>query len=192
MERIKGYLPARAYDNRVFVVRCNNAGDVVDRDGIAPIPLAKPPLAKGDTHQWSGYSMVADPNGAIVAESPESDGNGESIVYADLDPQVRLDSIGKPGPDTLLAWRPETYDRRITTPPPGTVDCPHSADGKTADGGWGTKWSGFTVESAAAASADDVGSHSPHNAASDVEAELRYLRRRVSELEGALSATPKL
>jgi predicted amidohydrolase len=69
-------LPARAYDNTVFMACCNLAGD----DGAGRI--------------FGGGSMVIDPRGNILTESFSK---GNPLLVTDLQPQL-LNSIryGKP------------------------------------------------------------------------------------------------
>lgn len=57
------YLPARAYDNSVFLVACNLLGET--ESGLA----------------FSGGALILDPKGEILAESQ---GEGEEIVLAGL------------------------------------------------------------------------------------------------------------
>ena len=57
------YLPARAYDNSVFLVACNLLGET--ESGLA----------------FSGSALILDPKGEILAESQDG---GEEIILADL------------------------------------------------------------------------------------------------------------
>jgi predicted amidohydrolase len=57
------YLPARAYDNSVFLVACNLLGET--ESGLA----------------FSGGALILDPKGEILAESQEG---GEEIILAEL------------------------------------------------------------------------------------------------------------
>lgn len=57
---------ARAVDNQMYVVLCSPARDV------------------GSDYHAYGHSLVVDPYGKVVAEA----GEGEEIVYAELDPAV--------------------------------------------------------------------------------------------------------
>lgn len=58
------YVPARAYDNNVFVAICNHVGD------------------NGAGRVFTGVTFVCDPNGVVVAEAET--GTEEAIVVADL------------------------------------------------------------------------------------------------------------
>jgi predicted amidohydrolase len=62
-ERWLRYLPARAYDNSVFVVICNQVGE------------------NGGGNSFPGICLILDPKGRIVAETKTSD---EEMILADL------------------------------------------------------------------------------------------------------------
>jgi len=57
------YMPARAYDNTVYVAVCNQAG------------------ANGAGRDFAGVSFVCDPFGAVIAQAQ---GEGEELVVADI------------------------------------------------------------------------------------------------------------
>jgi len=82
------YLPARAYDNSVFLVACNLLGET--ESGLA----------------FSGGALVLDPKGEILAESRDG---GEEIILAELKSDtlrsVRENSKGF----FLRRRRPEVY-----------------------------------------------------------------------------------
>ena len=65
MERWLRFLPARAYDNAVFVAVCNQTG------------------SNGRGLEFPGVTLVFDPRGRLIAQSS---GSAPQIVYADLDP----------------------------------------------------------------------------------------------------------
>jgi N-carbamoylputrescine amidase len=87
-ERWLRYLPARAYDNSIFVVACNQVGNY-DEGGAFP-----------------GVAMVLDPKGHIIVNAY---GDEEKIVIADLRAsdltQVRESKMGF----FLSRRRPEIY-----------------------------------------------------------------------------------
>ena len=103
-EQVLRWAPARAIENRAYVIACNHAGDVRDEDGIAGIPLIEP----GQMHHWPGYSFVLDPTGQIVAETPRDD-TGEHLLIAELDPDVI--NYWRKSANFLARRRPETYKR---------------------------------------------------------------------------------
>ena len=71
-------LPARAYDNTVFVASCNMVGD------------------NGEGTVFGGGACILDERGNVLAE----DYSGECIVSADLDP-TNMERIRSPGYETM-------------------------------------------------------------------------------------------
>ncbi|MBM3956643.1 MAG: nitrilase [Gemmatimonadetes bacterium] len=67
-ERWLRYMPARAYDNNVFVAVCNQVGDT------------------GAGRAFTGVTFVCDPRGRVIAEGRRSD--REEMVVADLEAAV--------------------------------------------------------------------------------------------------------
>ena len=110
-EQVLRWAPARAYDNRVFVVAVNHAGNVRDEDNVVDVAWAE----TGEIHRWPAYSFVVDPSGELIAESAR-DHNNERVLFAELDPQ-RLDRWRQGVGDFLKHRRPETY-RRLTSNDP--------------------------------------------------------------------------
>ena len=85
------YVPARAYDNNVYVAICNNVGD------------------NGAGRTFSGVTFICDPLGAVIAEGQS--GSEEEMVVADLSASMIAASRRK----TLMFFRhyrrPEMYRR---------------------------------------------------------------------------------
>ena len=85
------YVPARAYDNNVYVAICNNVGD------------------NGAGRTFSGVTFICDPLGAVIAEGQS--GSEEEMVVADLSASMIAASRRK----TLVFFRhyrrPEMYRR---------------------------------------------------------------------------------
>lgn len=91
------YLPARAYDNTVFVAACNLVGE----DGAG--------------HSFCGGALVIDPKGNIVAESFNK---REELLVADLSPGIinnirRRESTSMSNNFFLDGRRPELYGELI-------------------------------------------------------------------------------
>ena len=91
-------LPARAYDNSVFVASCNAVGD------------------NGRGVEFGGGAMVLDPSGRVIAESFS---DGEAMVLADIRAGA-LDEIrdgdgyrSMRGVHYLSKRRPELYEKRF-------------------------------------------------------------------------------
>lgn len=91
------YLPARAYDNSVFLVTCNHCGD------------------NGEGINYQGGCLVFDPLGNLIAEAS---GQEEEMLVIDLKSDL-LDSIRKNSTDLmrnrfyLESRRPEIYGKII-------------------------------------------------------------------------------
>lgn len=83
------YLSARAYDNGVFVVACNQAGD-----GSAGI-------------RFAGVALILDPRGEIIAETS---GDEDAMVVATLKAEVLTRTRDTRMGFFLAHRRPELYD----------------------------------------------------------------------------------
>jgi len=86
------WAPARAYDNRVFVVGVNHGGEVRDDRALAVAnPGGRPGEEEwappGTIHRWPGYSFAINPLGAVFAESDRSQ-RDENMLLVELDPDV--------------------------------------------------------------------------------------------------------
>jgi predicted amidohydrolase len=89
---LMAWAPARAYDNRIYVVGVNHAGDVRDERGLAVAnPEGNPAVEEwappGTVHRWPGYCFALSPRGVLCAESEQA-GRDESMLLVDLDPEV--------------------------------------------------------------------------------------------------------
>jgi predicted amidohydrolase len=87
-DRWMRYLAARAYDNSLFVVTCNQAD--IGRHGL-PLP---------------GVAMIIDPRGRVIKEFI---GGGEGIIIADLKAGDLLEVRGDGKRFFLRHRRPEVY-----------------------------------------------------------------------------------
>ncbi|MCH2210687.1 MAG: hypothetical protein MK110_05260 [Fuerstiella sp.] len=105
--QVARWASARAYENRVFVLGVNHAGNVADDDRIAGASWVEP----GAMHRWPGYSFAIDPGGEWISESAR-DHNHERLLMVDLDPQVLAQWRAGSG-DFLHARRPETYTQLV-------------------------------------------------------------------------------
>ena len=86
------FIPARAYDNSVFVAVCNQVGD----NGTGKI--------------FSGGSFICDPRGEVIAESSTT---GEEMVVADLKAQDLTNARASADGFFRHFRRPEIYDRHL-------------------------------------------------------------------------------
>ncbi|MBI4292100.1 MAG: carbon-nitrogen hydrolase family protein [Betaproteobacteria bacterium] len=84
------HVPARAAENRFWVISCNNVG----------------PIPGGHARNFVGGSEIVDPMGRIVAKASE---NEEEVVYATIVPEEADDKrVGRDN-DLLADRRPELY-----------------------------------------------------------------------------------
>ena len=85
------YMPARAYDNSVFVVVCNHVGD----------------NSGGDV--FPGYSAIIDPMGRVMIEAQSSE---ETMIVADLKRSDLLEVRKRNAWHFFLRYRrPELYEK---------------------------------------------------------------------------------
>ena len=83
------YVPARAYDNSVFVAICNQVGD------------------NGAGTCFAGVTFICDPRGIVITEVES--GTEEEMIVADLKSSVLSDSRREPGGFFRHFRRPEMY-----------------------------------------------------------------------------------
>jgi N-carbamoylputrescine amidase len=84
------HLPARAYDNGLFVVACNQAG------------------ANGQGVNFPGVAVVIDPSGRVLLKST---GDGEELLVADLTSEAFETVRNHPMRFFLPNRRPELYPK---------------------------------------------------------------------------------
>ncbi len=84
------HVPARAAENHVWVLSCNNVG----------------PIAGGHARNYVGGSQIVGPTGSPVARASATD---EDIVYATIDPAAADDKRVGQDNDLLADRRPELY-----------------------------------------------------------------------------------
>lgn len=108
-DQVLTWAPARAYENRVFILAVNHSGDIVDDQSVCGASW----IEAGATHRWPGYSFAVGPDGVVLAES-DRDHNRERILCVDLEPD--LISNWREAAGDFLHWRrPETYGE-LTSP----------------------------------------------------------------------------
>ncbi len=88
-ERWLRYVPARAYDNGVFVAICNQVGD------------------NGAGREFSGVTYVCDPRGRVIASSES--GDRDEMVVADLKAEDLAEARVEPETFFRHFRRPEVY-----------------------------------------------------------------------------------
>lgn len=98
------HIPARAAENRVWVVAANKVGSLIPAEHLDAVSraLGVPP----ERLRGAGESQVVAPDGTAVARAPRE---GEAIVVADID-LARADDKRRPsGTDVMAVRRPEVY-----------------------------------------------------------------------------------
>ncbi len=106
-DQVLTWAPARAYENRTFVVAVNHAGDVMDERGICGATWIEP----GEMHRWPGYSFVVSPSGQLIAASTRAH-NRQRLLLAELNPE-ELSYWRRAAGDFLKFRRPSTYRRLL-------------------------------------------------------------------------------
>ena len=106
-DEVLRWAPARAYENRAFVIAVNHAGDVEDKDHVCGTSWVEP----GGTHHWPGYSFAIDPSGEMIVQSVRNR-TDQRLLMVRLDPKVR-DYWRVGGGDFLAERRPDTYTRLV-------------------------------------------------------------------------------
>ena len=89
-ERWLRYLPARAYDNSVFLAACNPVGET--ESGLA----------------FAGSALILGPKGEILAESQDG---GEGVIVADLKGETLRKVRGNSKAFFLGRRRPDVYNK---------------------------------------------------------------------------------
>ena len=90
------HIPARAAENRCWVISCNNVG---------PIPGAH-------ARNFVGGSAIVDPTGRVIAQASETK---EEVVYATIFPELADDKKVGSDNDLLADRRPELYGMLTAT-----------------------------------------------------------------------------
>ena len=106
-DQVMAWAPARAFENRTFVVAVNHAGDVMDEEDICGAAWVEP----GQMHRWPGFSFVVGPGGQVIGESTRQH-NRQRLLVAQLDPED-LSYWRKDAGDFIKFRRPSTYHRLL-------------------------------------------------------------------------------
>jgi len=106
-DQVLSWAPARAYENRTFVIAVNHAGDVMDKEGLCGAAWVEPNVM----HHWPGYSFVVSPGGQVIAESTRNH-NRQRLLLAELNPDD-LSHWRTAAGDFLNFRRPSTYQRIV-------------------------------------------------------------------------------
>ena len=109
------HVPARAPENKVFLVSANKVGPLI------PEPLLEPVSA--ETHipiellYGAGESQIVAPDGRVLARAPRGE---EAVIHADIDLAEADDKRRPDGSDLLRLRRPELYGA-IARETPGPI-----------------------------------------------------------------------
>jgi predicted amidohydrolase len=131
------HVPARAPENRMFVVAANKVGPLIPVDKLEM--AAQATFIPEAFLYGAGESQIVAPDGRVLAKGPRAE---EAIVVADIDPAQADEKCRPDGTHRLSARRPELY-RPIGFKPreraaaPATneleVACVSLLDGHTVD-----------------------------------------------------------
>ncbi|MFN4294026.1 MAG: nitrilase-related carbon-nitrogen hydrolase [Thermoflexales bacterium] len=105
------HVPARAAENKCFVVAANKVGWLVP-EALAPT-IAQRIKLPAEMLQGAGESQIVAPDGSVLAKGPR---RGEAIVVAEIDPTQADDKLRPDGTHIFAARRPTLY-APIAEPP---------------------------------------------------------------------------
>ena len=118
------HVPARAPENKVFLVAANKIGPLIPEDLLEAV--------SAETHiplrflHGAGESQIVSPAGEILARGPR---DREAVVFADIDLSLADDKLRPDGTHLFAARRPELY-KPIAESPRGPV-CGPAAEAVT-------------------------------------------------------------
>jgi len=98
------HVPARAAENRVFVVAANKVGPLIPAHLLETVSAATfipVPFLDG-----AGESQIVAPDGRVLAKGPRT---GEAVVAVDIDPSEADSKVRPDGTHLFEARRPELY-----------------------------------------------------------------------------------
>lgn len=99
------HVPARAPENKVFLVSANKVGPLIPEALLQPV--------SAETHipiellYGAGESQIVAPDGRVLARAPRGE---EAVIHADIDLAEADDKSRPDGSDLLRLRRPELYD----------------------------------------------------------------------------------
>ncbi len=98
------HIPARATENRVFVVAANKVGPLVPKALLAAVSQTT-----GTPEHYlhgAGASQIVAPDGTVLARANASD---EQVIWADIDPRQADDKRRLDSTDLFRSRRPDLY-----------------------------------------------------------------------------------
>ncbi|MEH6549370.1 MAG: carbon-nitrogen hydrolase family protein [Pseudomonadales bacterium] len=107
------HVPARAPENKVFLVSANKVGPLIPEQQLEAVSAAT--LIPVEFLMGAGESQIVHPDGTVLAMAPAQ---GEAVIVADIDLDEANDKRRPDGTDLFAIRRPELYGL-ITQPPAG-------------------------------------------------------------------------
>ncbi len=105
------HIPARAPENKVFLVAANKVGALIPRPLLEPVSEAtRIPLK---FLMGAGESQIVAPDGTILAKGPLEE---EAVVIAEIDLSESNSKLRPDGTDLFLSRRPELYGDIVKAP----------------------------------------------------------------------------
>ncbi len=98
------HVPARAAENRVFMVAANKVGPLIPEALLGEVSAAT--AIPEQFLYGAGESQIVAPDGTVLARGPRS---GEALVIAEIDPAQADNKRRRDGSDLLAARRPALY-----------------------------------------------------------------------------------
>ncbi|MEE8307035.1 MAG: carbon-nitrogen hydrolase family protein [Gammaproteobacteria bacterium] len=111
------HIPARAAENKVFVVAANKIGPIVPLETGAGA-LSTESNSDDDKHEHyygAGESQIVAPDGTVLARAPR---DKEGVAVADIDVFLADDKVRPDGTDIFSTRRPELYGPIAQQPGP--------------------------------------------------------------------------
>ncbi len=118
------HVPARAPENRVFLVAANKVGPLIPEHLLEPV--------SEETHipleflYGAGGSQIVSPEGVVLARAPKGE---EAVIVADVDLTLARDKRRSDGTDIFASRRPAQYG--AIAEPPVPLDGPAPAESVT-------------------------------------------------------------
>ncbi|ARN76373.1 hypothetical protein BST96_11055 [Oceanicoccus sagamiensis] len=105
------HIPARAPENKVFLVAANKVGPLIPRPLLEPVSEAtRIPLK---FLMGAGESQIVAPDGSILAKGPLDE---EAVVIAEINLADSNSKLRPDGTDLFLSRRPELYSDIVKAP----------------------------------------------------------------------------
>lgn len=105
------HVPARAYENRVFLVAANKIGPLIPEDLLAAVSAD---IAIPEKYLYgAGESQIVDPTGKVLARAPRGE---EAVIVAEVDLSESANKLRPDGTDRFKVRCPELYADIVSEP----------------------------------------------------------------------------